>query len=341
MTISTTSSKSILAGDGVTTVFPFSFAVRSAADISVLYTDASGNVSTLAANLYTVNLNAIPAGQLYGVGGTVTYPLVGSPIAVGTNLTIVRSVALTQTSSLINQGGYFPQVVEQALDVLTMALQQINETIGRSLTIPVSSTAATVLPTPVANMVLGWNATATAIVNIAAPAGAIALPAGGGIAVYTGGGNFISRTLVAGAGITITNPDGQAGNPTIALNANPQIAAITFIIDGGGGVPATGVKGDLLIPFACMINSVTLQADQSGSAVVDIWKKTYTLDAPPTVANTITAAALPTLAAHQSYQDAALVGWTTAIAANDMLRFNLNSVVTCQRITVTLKITKT
>jgi hypothetical protein len=241
---------------------------------------------------------------------------------------------------LVNQGGYFPQVVEQALDVLTMAMQQINETISRSLTIPVSSTATTVLPTPVANMVLGWNPTGTAIVNIAAPAGAIALPAGGGVAVYTGGGNFISRTLVAGAGITITNPDGQAGNPTIALNANPQIAAITFIIDGGGAAPATGVKGDLLIPFACTINSVTLQADQSGSAVVDIWKKTYTLDAPPTVANTITAATLPTLAAHQSYQDAALTGWTTAIAANDMLRFNLNSVVTCQRITITMKVTK-
>jgi hypothetical protein len=118
-------------------------------------------------------------------------------------------------------------------------------------------------------------------------------------------------------------------------------ATITYVIDGGGSAPTTGVKGDLLIPFACTINSVTLQADQSGSAVVDIWKKTYTLNSPPTVANTITAAALPTLATAQSSQDATLTGWTTAIAANDMLRFNLNSVTTCTRITLTLKVTKT
>lgn len=126
-----------------------------------------------------------------------------------------------------------------------------------------------------------------------------------------------------------------------AAAANLPTVSITFMIDGAGAVPTTGVKGDLLVPFACTINSVTVQADQSGSAVVDIWKKTYTLDSPPTVANTITAAALPTLAAHQSSQDSTLTGWTTAIAANDMLRYNLNSVTTCTRLTVTLKVTKT
>jgi hypothetical protein len=126
-----------------------------------------------------------------------------------------------------------------------------------------------------------------------------------------------------------------------AYTANGAIASITYVIDGGGSVPSTGVKGDLLIPFACTINSATLQADQSGSAVVDIWKKTYTVSSPPTVTNTITAAALPTLTTAQSSQDATLTGWTTAVAANDMLRFNLNSVTTCTRIVLTLKVTKT
>jgi hypothetical protein len=256
MTISTTQNKAILAGDGVTTSFPFSFSVRSAADLQVIYTDASGNVTTLASNLYSVALNAIPAGQLYGAGGTVTYPLASSPIATGTNLTILRSVSLVQTSSLINQGGYFPQVVEQALDVLTMAQQQLQESIGRSLTIPVSSTAATALPTPVANMVLGWNATGTAIVNIAAPAGAVALPAGGGIAVYTGGGTFISRSLVAGSGISITNADGQAGNPTIAT-AIANKGGI-HVGTGGGSIAeqAVGSNGAVLTADSTQANGV-------------------------------------------------------------------------------------
>lgn len=131
-------------------------------------------------------------------------------------------------------------------------------------------------------------------------------------------------------------------NPAIApVIANTKIAAIGFIFDGGGAALTTGVKGDLVIPFACTINSVTLQADQSGSIVIDIWKKTYTLDSPPAVGQTITAAALPTLATHQSSQDTTLTGWTTAVAVNDMLRFNINSITTCTRVTLTLKVTKT
>ena len=54
----------------------------------------------------------------------------------------------------------------------------------------------------------------------------------------------------------------------------PSIATLTFVIDGGGAAIATGIKGDLEIPFACTINQVTLLADQSGSIVVDIWKDT-------------------------------------------------------------------
>lgn len=142
---------------------------------------------------------------------------------------------------------------------------------------------------------------------------------------------------------TLTNKTLAGSTNTVggAQAQNVPVSAIGYVFDGGGSVLTTGVKGDLLIPFACTINSVTLEADQSGSIVIDIWKKTYTLDSPPTVANTITASALPTLAAHQSTQDTTLTGWTTAIAANDMLRFNINSVTTCTRVTLTLKVTKT
>jgi hypothetical protein len=126
-----------------------------------------------------------------------------------------------------------------------------------------------------------------------------------------------------------------------AASANILTTALAYVIDGGGSAITTGVKGDLLIPFACTINSATLQADQSGSIVVDVWKKTYATSSPPTVANTITASALPTLSTAQSSQDATLTGWTTSVAANDMLRFNVNSATTVTRVTLTLKCTKT
>lgn len=128
--------------------------------------------------------------------------------------------------------------------------------------------------------------------------------------------------------------------PTAQLPANQTIRALTFIIDGGGSTITTGVKGFILVPFACTINSATLLGDQSGSIVVDVWKKAFAASLP-TVANTITASALPTISSNVTVQDTTLTGWTTSVSANDMIGFNVNSVTTMQRVTVILKCTAT
>jgi len=113
-----------------------------------------------------------------------------------------------------------------------------------------------------------------------------------------------------------------------------------FIIDGGGSTITTGIKGDLTIDFACTINQVTLLADQSGSIVIDIWKDSYA-NYPPTVADTITASAKPTISSSTKYQDSTLTGWTTSISAGDTLRFKVDSVTSIQRVTLTLKVSRT
>jgi hypothetical protein len=119
-----------------------------------------------------------------------------------------------------------------------------------------------------------------------------------------------------------------------------KTATITYIVDGGGTALTTGIKGDLEIPFACTINQVTLLADQSGSIVVDIWKDTYA-NYPPTVADTITAAAKPTISAALKGQVTTLTGWTTAITAGDTLRFNIDSTSTVTRVLISIKVTRT
>lgn len=133
MTISTTTSTITIAGNASTTVFSFPFVADSPSTMEVLYTDASGNTSTLSPSLYTLFINAPATGQLWGIGGTVTYPNTGSPpvpIAVGTFLTITRIVPLTQTVSISNQGAFYPQAVEQALDLLELQLQQVDESVS-------------------------------------------------------------------------------------------------------------------------------------------------------------------------------------------------------------------
>lgn len=116
-------------------------------------------------------------------------------------------------------------------------------------------------------------------------------------------------------------------------------ATITFIIDGGGTAITTGIKGDMEIPFGATIDSYTALADQSGSIVVDIWKDTYA-NFPPTDADSITASAPVTISTAVKAQDATLTGWTTAITAGDILRFNVDSVTDIERLTISLNITK-
>lgn len=113
--------------------------------------------------------------------------------------------------------------------------------------------------------------------------------------------------------------------------------AIIFIIDGGGSAITTGEKGHLRIPFKCEIKKVTLLADASGSTVIDIWKDTYA-NFPPTDADTITAAAPPTLSTAQKSEDATLTNWTKTIAVDDILAFNVDSAATITRIALILNV---
>lgn len=137
--------------------------------------------------------------------------------------------------------------------------------------------------------------------------------------------------------------DGQVLRATGASEApafEDDMSTLGFVIDGGGATITTGVKGDLEVPFACTITSVTLLADQVGSIVVDIWKDTYA-NAPPTAADSITASAKPTLSSAQKSQDTTLTGWSKNLAAGDILRFNVDSAATVQRVSVMLKVKKT
>lgn len=132
---------------------------------------------------------------------------------------------------------------------------------------------------------------------------------------------------------------GQLDDNALVSTADVKIASVGVTIDGGGSAITTGVKGYIMVPYNCTINSVTMLADQSGSIVVDIWKDTYA-NFPPTVADTITASAKPTISAANKSQDATLTGWTTTITAGDILAFNVDSATTITRLNLILKVTK-
>ncbi len=127
--------------------------------------------------------------------------------------------------------------------------------------------------------------------------------------------------------------DGEA--PDTTLNS-----AVVFIIDGGGSTITTGEKGHVTMPFDGEIISEELLADQTGDIVIDIWKDTYA-NFPPTVADTITASAKPTISSGVKDSDTTLTGWTKTFSEGDVLAFNVDSITDIQRVTLTLIIRRT
>lgn len=127
MTISTQTSTITYQGNGITTVWTFPFVADDEDFLTVTYTDGDGNETVLVPSQYTVVLNPIPVGGLWSIGGSVTYPNVMSPTPIqnGTFITITREVPYLQTVSVANQGAFYPQAVEQALDLLELQIQQL------------------------------------------------------------------------------------------------------------------------------------------------------------------------------------------------------------------------
>jgi len=148
-----------------------------------------------------------------------------------------------------------------------------------------------------------------------------------------------STTAVSSAATATSSATVATSEATTAAgySAALSIGTLTFIIDGGGSAIATGIKGDLRIPFACDISSITLLADQSTSTVIDIWKDTYA-NFPPDNTDTITASSEGTISAAVKSEDTDIFGWTTSIDADDILRFNVDSNDNAQRITLALKV---
>lgn len=120
-------------GNGLATDFPFAFKVFTSADLLVIRTDPNGVDSTLLRDSdFTVSLNT---DQNANPGGTVALP---AALANSYKLTITSDIAALQTTDLTNQGGFYPSVITNVLDKLTILIQQLLSAVGRSIKAPIS-----------------------------------------------------------------------------------------------------------------------------------------------------------------------------------------------------------
>jgi hypothetical protein len=130
------------------------------------------------------------------------------------------------------------------------------------------------------------------------------------------------------------------GSPSVENPISP-IGAMEFICDGSGSTLIPGTFGYLTVPFNCTITSSTLMADQPGSVAVDVRRTTPAAFSPPThpgAADSLTAAAHPTISSASIAQDAVLTGWTTALNQGDIVGVAVLSATTVTRVTLSLTV---
>ena len=131
MTISSSNSSIQIAGNGSNRIFTFNFVADSASDLVLSSVVSGGTPTVISSNNYTVSLNAPATNQLWGIGGTVTYPSSGSALPLGSSLLIQRLLPLTQETTVQNQGNYYAQTTEIALDTIEMQIQQVSSRTGQ------------------------------------------------------------------------------------------------------------------------------------------------------------------------------------------------------------------
>ncbi len=131
-------------------------------------------------------------------------------------------------------------------------------------------------------------------------------------------GMFESATSGSGQAFVRLFGSGPIGQPT-------QTGAIVCSFGDGLTNLLVGTSDHVRVPYACTITKMTMLSHQSGTIVIDIYKDTYA-NYPPTGSDSITAAATPTITAGIKAEDSTLTGWTTMLAKDDILRFEVESI---------------
>lgn len=121
-------------GNGSTTTFPFTYKVLSVLDIVVEIDSVQVTTG------YTVALNAE---QDNNPGGSVVFAV--APTA-GQSIILTSSTALEQPVVFSNHGGFYPRVLNDSLDRLTILLQEQTRDVGRSVLVPFGETGFTLSP---------------------------------------------------------------------------------------------------------------------------------------------------------------------------------------------------
>lgn len=230
MTVSSTNSKHVYCGNGVTTHWDFTFPLVDEEDMLVYLTDPNGVLSLLETGYFVDIDNSrveYPAVEPVGEGQEPEPGL--PPLPNDWKITLIRSVPMTQETDLRNQGAFSLETLEQGFDKLTMITQQLAEAQQRSVKYPVDENptdADTETFLSVINKAKGdaQTAAATAMASDTAAAGSASSASTSASTASTAVTNAANSAAAAAASATNASNSASAA-ATSATNAANSVTA--------------------------------------------------------------------------------------------------------------------
>lgn len=327
MTISSQSRKAgPFTGNGSTTAFPFAFKVFQASDVYVVRANTAGVESVLTSGTdYTVTLNA---NQNSNPGGTVTLT---SALATNFKLVITSAVPNLQPVDITNNGGFYPKVINDALDRVTIMVQQTAQEASRGIKLPITSSltsdeftdqlfdardeavasasAASTSASSAASSAASASGSATTATTKASEASTSASGAASSASAAAG-----SATAAAGSATTAGNSATTATNKANEAASSATAAASSATAAAGSATTATTKAGEATTAAAAAAGSQTAAASSASSAGTSA---TNANNSATSASNSATSAASSASAASSSASSASTSASTATTKASE------------------------
>ncbi len=225
MTISNSNNKKVYTGSG-TSVFAYDFEIDASSEIlvqQVTISDAT-TVTLTETTDYTVS------GVGNASGGDVTLTAGSFPSGLSSlyKLVLTRNIPFTQTTDYVANDPFPAETHERVADRLTMMVQQMKADIDRAVLQPVDQTTTVTIPPASANMVIGWNAAATALENKSTDAAAAAAASATAAASSASSAATSETNASTSATAAATSATAAAASATAAANSAASIVLPTL-----------------------------------------------------------------------------------------------------------------
>ena len=296
MAIASSHNKHVYTGNGATTRWPYTFTIHDVTDILVYVTDPQGRINQVTNN-FSVDTGA----------GEVLYPISGAPLASEWNITLLRSTALTQELDLVNQGAFYAEDVEKALDKLTMIAQAQEEKIARSIQLPVDQTGG-------GDEIVGQILTAVA--NAEDSATSATQSAAGALASQTAAATSASEAL-SSKNAASASASAAAASETTAVSSATAAANSATAAAGSASAAATSATNaaNNANASSTSANTASVKAAEAASSATEAADSAYSAASSAAAAAASAASIDPTFKSGQYLGNAA----TKAISYNSQV----------------------